>query len=664
MAVSRIGSGTGTTSATLPTHQAGDLIIVAAYRDGSNTAPTLPAGFINIVNAGASTNSIRVGYKIATSSSETSGTWTNATSTIVVVYRGATIGTASTTNTGASTTLTYGALTLNRTDNTSWVVGFGGHRSANVAIETAPSGMTNITSVSDATDEMAVHDSNATVTSRTSSTAAVGGTSSGWATAVVEILEKRALTLTCDQQSYTLSGQSVTLTYNPPPSIFGYDTIGAVTLSGITDSTTLGSRFTCGITGSVTAIKVYTNINASGTATLRVAIFSNTGSDTIGTLIASSSPVNVTNTSPQWIDVPISASVNASTDYWLFAWGDASGFSSDFSYYADANSDPNSIVTSFGNSYPTWSTVGDGVDENYDLGNMSIYANVTASGGAYSLTCSGGSFTLSGQAVTLRANRTLALTQVSFTLSGQSVILVYAKRLSMAQASFTLSGQDLKLRRAEILPINQGTFTLSGQSVNLKRALNFVLNGASYTLTSQSANLNKSLRLSLVKGDFSLSGQVLTLQKSSSLTIGEGVFSVSGQSVGLTKQSKISATQQSYTLSGQAMTFVYDQLGAYTLVCHEGLFTLSGQNVGLVYDPANQYTLTCTQGAYTLSGQALGIYKRNHIDLNQSVFSLNGQSINLLRSNRLNNSTGYFTLNGQDVTLTANKFKRRYFITS
>jgi hypothetical protein len=110
----------------------------------------------------------------------------------------------------------------------------------------------------------------------------------------------------------------------------GYTTIGSVPLSGVTDSATLGSRFTASQSGNVTSIKVYTNINASGTATFRVAIFANTGSDTIGSLIAQSSPVNVTNTSPAWIDVPISASVTGGNDYWLFAWGDASGFSSDF----------------------------------------------------------------------------------------------------------------------------------------------------------------------------------------------------------------------------------------------------------------------------------------------------------------------------------------------
>ena len=166
---------------------------------------------------------------------------------------------------------------------------------------------------------------------------------------------------------------------------FGYETIGSVTLSGVTDSATLGGRFTCPTDGDLTSITVRTNIGASGTATFRVAIFTNTGSNTIGTLVASSSPINVTNTTPRWIDVPISATLSASTDYWIFAWGDASGFSSDFTYYADANAIPNSIVTAFGNSYPNWSTVGDGVNENYDQGYLSIFANVTPSAGGNSL---------------------------------------------------------------------------------------------------------------------------------------------------------------------------------------------------------------------------------------------------------------------------------------
>lgn len=447
----------------------------------------------------------------------------------------------------------------------------------------------------------------------------------------------------------------------------GRTTIGSTIATNITGDTAIGCRFTASDSGTLTKIWAYVNIDTSGTAPMRVAIYSNGGGNTIGSLIASSpSFVNVTNTSPQWIGVDINASITSGQQYWLFVWLDTSGFSSDYTLYYDDLGVTNNAVIAFGNSsFGDWSQVGDGTNENYTTAYVSIYGDITtAGGGSYSLTCTNASFSVSGQAVTLRANRTLTLAQRSFTLSGQALNFVYSKSLAMAQGSFTLSGQALNFKRAEILPMSQATFSLSGQAVNLKRALNFVLNGASYTLTRQSANLNKSLLLSLNKADFSLSGQAITLRKSSSLTIGESVFSLSGQAANLKKNSKITANQQSYTLTGQPMTFVYTQLGAYTLVCHEGAFTLSGQIVGLNYTPANQYTLTCTKQNYNLSGQASGIYKRTHIDMNQVVYSCDGQTANLFKLSRLNNSNGSFTLTGQDLTLTANKFKRRYFITS
>jgi len=196
MPISYIGSATGTTSATLPSHEAGDLILAFAYRDGSTTVPTQPSGVnwssVATANNG-NTNSSRLGYKIAQSSSETTGTWTNATSVIFAVYRGVKqntpLGVNAGTN-GSSSTISFPALSLSVTNGSSWVVGFAGHRSTNVAIDTAPSNMINRNSVADATDEAAIHDTDGGVTSWSAETASVGGTSSGWSARTVEILEE------------------------------------------------------------------------------------------------------------------------------------------------------------------------------------------------------------------------------------------------------------------------------------------------------------------------------------------------------------------------------------------------------------------------------------------------------------------------------------------
>lgn len=129
----------------MPAHQAGDTIIAFASRDGS-TIPTLPPGWTNIVSenraVGTGNWGARIGYKVAASSSETVGTWTNALAIVVVVYRGVTAIGASATGSGAANkTITYPALTLQATNNQSWVARFvrgGGSSSATSDLDTNP----------------------------------------------------------------------------------------------------------------------------------------------------------------------------------------------------------------------------------------------------------------------------------------------------------------------------------------------------------------------------------------------------------------------------------------------------------------------------------------------------------------------------------------------
>jgi hypothetical protein len=191
VAITYVGSAVGTTSASLPTGwQPGDLAIVAAYRDGSNTAPTVPSGWTSVLSTSGNTNSLVVGRRILQAGDTGTGTWTNATNLVVHVYRGIDPATpvGASAGTGAqSTTVTYPALTLQVTDGTSWVAGFAGHRSVDTAIETPPTGMTNRSDSLNATAELAGHDTNGGVASWSQQSVSVGGTSSGWRSCTVEI---------------------------------------------------------------------------------------------------------------------------------------------------------------------------------------------------------------------------------------------------------------------------------------------------------------------------------------------------------------------------------------------------------------------------------------------------------------------------------------------
>lgn len=234
MAISFVGAASAAaTSLTLPTHQAGDLILLWAYRSGSTTAPTLPSGWIDINSSGNNNNSSRLAYLIATGAGTASGTWTNATHISSAVYRAdsgnISIGANATTG-NSGNTLTYSALTLQDIVGTSWVVGFAGHRQA-TNVETAPTGMTNRTSTATTGGESAAHDTNAGVMSWSSQTVSVspssGGTQ-GWRTAVVELIEFDNISLAVTTGAFTLTGIAA-------DSVSGYGITpvsGAFTLTG------------------------------------------------------------------------------------------------------------------------------------------------------------------------------------------------------------------------------------------------------------------------------------------------------------------------------------------------------------------------------------------------------------------------------------------------
>lgn len=194
-AVSFIGQCVGTTSCTPPAHQIGDFFVGFSFRDGNNTAPTIPSGigWVNISNsAGTNSNGSSFAYKVATTTSETTGTWTSATSFILHIYRGtATTPGNSSEAEGASTTVSYPALTLFTGNGTAWVAGFCGHRSADTTLanNNPPTGMIERSPVADATDEAVGHDTNGGVSSWILRTVSVGGTSSGWRCRMVEVNE-------------------------------------------------------------------------------------------------------------------------------------------------------------------------------------------------------------------------------------------------------------------------------------------------------------------------------------------------------------------------------------------------------------------------------------------------------------------------------------------
>lgn len=252
MAISRVGAANyAATSGAVPAHQAGDLIIIAAFSESD--APSLGSGYTNIASKVATDAALRVGYMVADSNSEVSGTWTGADQIHITVYRAGgdlSIGASGSNSGSGGTTSNYPGLTLSDSDGSSWIFGAGvkylflGTNS----IQNPPSGMTNIGSRATGLMKGATHDTNGGVTSWSSQnpTTSSGGFDQSWATAVVEIVETGSAADDIDPSLHTNTQTFPAVTIAPgaatvsPALVSDGDTFHAATVSPGAVSVTAG----------------------------------------------------------------------------------------------------------------------------------------------------------------------------------------------------------------------------------------------------------------------------------------------------------------------------------------------------------------------------------------------------------------------------------------
>ena len=195
------------TSCTNSAVAAGDLVITVAFRNASNTAPTLPAtGWTQIsvfgAGSGAPTGSVKVGCHKATDSSDTSsGTWTNATKVASIALSGTPvnttadcnttgIGATSTNSAKTNSTVTFNGLTLNVTNGTSWVVTGAGMNGGTSGVYCDPTSITTEQSLDQNQSSAGIGSTHAGVASWSSATCNMGDATGAWLTWVGEVLSQ------------------------------------------------------------------------------------------------------------------------------------------------------------------------------------------------------------------------------------------------------------------------------------------------------------------------------------------------------------------------------------------------------------------------------------------------------------------------------------------
>lgn len=185
------GGASAATTTTIPIgHQGNDLLLMWAYNGASTTLPTVPAGWLSLGGGTGTTCSGQLGYRVAGSNAETSGTWTNATDLICLVYRGQAtnkvpVSTPSQ-QTGTSTSVSYSGVAPMKCPGTSLLAFFSGISTANTALETPPTS-TVFRANAVGTQEVAGFDTNVPLSVYLFNSVSVGGTSGNWISRPVEI---------------------------------------------------------------------------------------------------------------------------------------------------------------------------------------------------------------------------------------------------------------------------------------------------------------------------------------------------------------------------------------------------------------------------------------------------------------------------------------------
>ena len=290
-------------SVTIPAHQAGDLLVIFANRFDSTTIPTLPSGWTSAATKTGTSRAGRVGYRVATGSGTTSGTWTGAQTTLVWVLRDhGGIGAAAV---DAATTLP--ALTL--TGSSSWV---GALQSGSELLPAVPSGMTS--RANGYYDRVA--DTNGTVSSWASQSAVDG------MHAAVEVLGNAASTTDADTITLTDTA-AVAATLTASDTATAVESAAVLVLLALTDSdSATASDSSSGITAAAASTDTATGADAAAVVvTFRAVSSSDAATAVESAAVASESQLRP---APRSLDETLAGSARITTTV-VFLAGPAAG---------------------------------------------------------------------------------------------------------------------------------------------------------------------------------------------------------------------------------------------------------------------------------------------------------------------------------------------------
>jgi len=222
--------------------------------------------------------------------------------------------------------------------------------------------------------------------------------------------------------------------------------------------------------------------------------------------------------------------------------------------------------------YGAYDILGQGWNTTPSLG---AFEGDVAAGGAYTLTCEHGTYTLSGQTATLSRNRALVAEHGTYTLTGQTADVTHTGlannyTITALHGDYTVSGQTATLTRSRVITAEHGNYDILGQSVEISKGRTLTAEHGLYALAGQTADITYTplatgYTITALHGDYTLNGQSADLRKSHLLSALHGEYVVSGQTATITsgavatvKPRLINAKARTLTIDARARTLTIE----------------------------------------------------------------------------------------------------------
>jgi hypothetical protein len=201
-----------------------------------------------------------------------------------------------------------------------------------------------------------------------------------------------------------------------------------------------------------------------------------------------------------------------------------------------------------------WHDDGAGATLALDAGSYTVTGNATGLTAQRKLTFDAGSYTVTGNALGLTVQRTLGFDVGSYTVTGNAAGLTVQRKLTFDAGSYTVTGNALGLTAQRKLTFDAGSYTVTGNDLTLTYAPNagYTLNldAGSYTVTGNATGLTVQRKLTFDAGSYTVTGNALGLTAQRTLALAAGSYTVTGNAVGLTAQRTLALAKGTYTTTG------------------------------------------------------------------------------------------------------------------